>query len=118
MRMTILALMLVGSVCGGCGSRTHITTLQLEPNNRGALHLAGGSPRITVNNRGPAPVKVRFVPASGAANAARIRRGGKVVRDIDAPGKVVIETGPDGKATVTCVIEGGSGLTIDRAKPR
>lgn len=119
MRMTLLALIAAATVFTGCSSsRTRIMTLELPRENRAALVLDSGSPRVTVNNFGPATVLVRFEQSGGTASGARVPRGGKVARDVDTPGKVVVESGPEGGAKVTCVIERMSSLVIEPPAPK
>lgn len=119
MRIALLALTLAAVGLAGCaGGRTHITTLEVPRSSRAALKLESGSPRVTLNNRGPGAVQVRFQQAGAATTGARVRRGGKVTRDVDTPGKVVVETGPDAGAEVTCVIERMTTFEIEPAKPK
>jgi len=118
MKASLFALILAAVALGGCASRRITTTLELARNNRASLLLDGGSPRVTVHNRGPGTVLVRFEPASDSTKATRIPRGDRVARDNVTPGTVVIESSAEGRAVVTCIIEGPPSLTIQAAKPK
>ncbi|NQV35122.1 MAG: hypothetical protein HQ515_20680 [Phycisphaeraceae bacterium] len=118
MKVLCLSLLLIVTFFGGCGNRTYRTTLELQEDNRAALHMDKGSPRITMTNQGPAEVLVKFNQSGATSSTIEIQSNEQITRDIDTPGEVVIETGPEDVATVTCVIERCNGLAIDGAQPK
>ncbi len=114
----LLTLILAVTVLEGCASPPHTITLQIPANNRAALHFESGSPRVTVNNGGPAAVLVEFSAKNDTSKEVRVLGSNKVTRDIESPGKVVIQSDPEGDATVNCVVERCAGMTVEAAKPK
>ena len=69
-----LPLVAILILCGGCSSYSQFGMV-LQPGSMASLKALGDNPFVRVDNDGPGPIEVSFMPNVGSTEQVRVLRG-------------------------------------------
>ncbi len=95
----------------GCARGRYRIQLGMAAENRAVVLITGKHPFVTVRNSGPGAVSVQFEDEF-ATTEKRQLRDGITGRTVIGPARIIIETGPEGGATVRIEAQRATGLAV------